>query len=402
MKYLYLLFLILLFISCQQTTEVIELPALRASSILEPDSVRAYILKYKDDNKEIAGSYLKRGKDIQEKDPKKSIYFYRRAITLYPNGEYYKTLGVMLMKNNMYKEANDVYSFICTPKYISSGRSEYLFAAPDKEIFYEYLIANMKYNGALNQYIVYQGNEMGFDIQSFKEKLLSDQRLQLDPKSIEYQNLLLTFMTQEEIEEYKTSQRVFNEFLTSIKDSSAIFEIDKKSVQKFNYSRFVDLMDGGEDFSVTDFYMYFLQEKQEFPNNWYAYNFNHRITISDSLKAVVYAIDTSATACPKDMRHIYHRLVTYKKNGKIIDSRIIAVQSGESLNTVSFNRDRFTIAEFKRVWKKPYSKTDFDNDIEATEMLRERSFHITSEGTIEEETIPAQPSNTIAVSDSAI
>lgn len=109
--------------------------------------------------------------------------------------------------------------------------------------------------------------------------------------------------------------------------------------------------------------------------------------MNDKITAVLYAIDTSEAGALKEMRHIYYRLATYSPNGQIIDSEIIAYQSGESLATVKFDKPGFTVTNFKRVWKKAYIKTDVDNSLLKTEPTGEKkSYTITPTGEIEEVT----------------
>lgn len=103
--------------------------------------------------------------------------------------------------------------------------------------------------------------------------------------------------------------------------------------------------------------------------------------------AVVYAIDSSETACPIDMRHLYHRLVTYDSVGNILDNKIVAFQAGEALQTAVINRNNIETTRYKRIWRKPYKKFDFDNFLECSEMIDIKRYHINPDGHIEENPI---------------
>jgi hypothetical protein len=375
-----------LFFSCNQEPikEIMEVPALRASSIYRHDSVYVYMKRYKDEHKGIAENYYNKGIALRETNPKKATYFLKRAITLNPTLEYYKELASLLSANGMFKETSELYAFIVEEANIKENNewiSTYIYDKPDSETYYEYIMAyilNYKY---LDGYILFQAKELSMNIEEFKTRLVSDKRLKIDPSSEAYKNIMLQFMTEEEIEEFKKSPSVYNDFLSSIKDTSRFFTINEKQVQNFNYNYSVEYE---EDFlNVSDLYIYFLKEKQENPKKWYDYNYNHLIHINDSINAVVYAIDTSENACPKDMRHIYHMLTTFNK-GKIIDQQLIAVQSGKDLMIAKFENDKVVRSEFNRYWEKPYQKNDFDNAILKTELIQEKTFLIKPDGSIEE------------------
>jgi len=142
-------------------------------------------------------------------------------------------------------------------------------------------------------------------------------------------------------------------------------------------------MAGPDDMLISEYFIHYLQEKRQDSNWRKPFNFNHRIKINDSVIAVIYAIDSSETACPKDMRCIYNRLVTYNTNGKIISSDIVTTQSGDELTTLHFNHNKYTVTHYKRYWEKPYVKGDFDNYLVKTEEFGDVDFEITPAGDIE-------------------
>lgn len=383
------------FASCNSQPEkiVVELPALRASSILEDDSVYAYLHRYGDSNKEMAESYAKKSIELQEKNPAKSVYYLRRAITLHPTLDHYKQLGSLLMDSWSYKDAAAVYWFLLNKAYVQEQdgkyKEEYLFGEPEMSIYRDYMVASIMNNNSFDAYPVYLAREAGLDIQELKNEIISDKRLKLDKKSSSYKNFLLQFMSDDEIEAFRKSPENFNNYLESFRDSSPVFDIDENNVRYFRYDDFNGMNYEGEDmgYTVSDLAMYFLEEMREKPNGWFVYNCNHIIKINDDITAVVYAIDSSATACPLDMRHIYHRLVTYNKRGNVLDSRVIAWQAGEELGTVQFDRNAFLVHEFNRTWKNPYDMNDFDNDLVKVEEKSVKSYRIDESGKILREEI---------------
>jgi hypothetical protein len=367
--------------------EIVEMPVLRASSLFNDDSVYTYLHLYEDIHGATSNYYIEKAEAIAESNPQKAIYYYKRSLTVHPSYGIYKKLGGLLMKEGMYSEADRVYSFITRKAYTSVPdgiKDDYLFQAPDEDLYYEYMLASTLSTGYFDNYFVYQAKDLNFDINKYKERLSSDPRLKFGKSSETYKNMMLAFMSDEEIEEYKRSPEVFSAFLSSIPDSSLQFIIDGKKVQDFDYSRSRYDGEGDDSYSISDFYIWFLKETEDNSNNWYDYNFKNVHSIGESVKAVLYSIDTSAISCPKEMRHIYWRVVTYGKDGKIIDSKVVATQAGEELKTAKINNDQITVSEFKRTWSKPYDKNDFDNDLKNTELVNTKSFKIKPTGEIVE------------------
>jgi hypothetical protein len=386
----------LLSLSCTRKTEtvVVELPTLPVSLIYSDDSVCSYIKMHRESNKGVADAYYEKALKLKEENPSRSVYFFKRAITLYPTVEFYKELGSLLIKEGNFKEAAELYSFISlTHEYYTEDKEwarRYVFEKPDEDTFYQYFFCSYL-NKSHAPYLIHEAKESGIDMENFKDRILSDNRLKLDTSSLDYKNMIMQFWTDEEIEAFRNSETVFKLFLSTIKDTAEIFEITKRGVQRFNYGNYyerdyVEYDEPGSS-SIEDMYVYFLKEKQDKPDNWYRYNYEHLVHLNDSVKVIIYSMDTSATGCPIDMRHIYHQLVTYGIDGKIIDSKIVAYQAGATLATLKFERDKFTISEFRRSWRNPYDQNDFDNDLIKTEAIGEKHFYINSHGKIGESVV---------------
>lgn len=374
--------------SCSTTPEqvIVELPALRASSIFRDDSVYAYMTNATDQQKQIAESYFKKGIEAKETNPKKAIYFLKRSITLHPTGDAYRELGKLLMSAKIYDEAYMLYGFLSRKAYLAQKDTvveKYLFGEPDTDIHYEYLLAFTMNSNYLDGYILHDMKNTGIDMEKIKKRLLSDPRFTYDTTSASFKNFMFQFLSDEEIKQLMNSEGNFRNFLASIKDTSLNFSIEENAVSVFNYDRYNGDYEA-EGLFVPDLYMHYLVEKKENPNGWFEYNSNHVIPISKDVTAVIYAIDTSETACPREMRHVYHRLVTYGKGGRIIDSKIVAWQSGEEMATFRYfgNGNYFVVTPYTRTWKKPYEKMDFDNYIISTEPGKQLSYTIDESGKI--------------------
>jgi hypothetical protein len=399
MKKIYFLSLLLIgLVACDKKveTEYHDVPALRASKIFQGDSVYRYLEKYKDANKSMADSYLKRSKEAENNDLSMAIYFCKRAITLYPELGSYKMLAGLIERTGDFNELNELYTLISNGNYVKDeahpdGENVYIFGMPDEDTYYEYMVSEILARNYLYGGFVYTARDNGYDVPKLKERLFSDKRLNIDMTTPDAKNMMLLFLSDEELAAYNKLESTFKEMLSSIKDVSPVFEINKDNVNDFDYNDFNGMGDNYEMEGPTLSYVFvnYLKEKREKPDEWYRYNYKHVIDISDSVKAVIYAIDTSETACPVEMRHIYHRLVTYNQKAEIISSQIVAMQSGEQLLTMSYNMNKFTVTGHRRKWKHPYDRRDFDNYLTGIEKIKEASYEIRPDGTIREVTVVA-------------
>jgi hypothetical protein len=376
-------------VSCEQKVETIvtEVPALSASSIYKADSVLQYKEKYGVSHSVMAESYLTKATEGSKEKIEKAIYCLKRAITLDPQLESYKKLGKLLETAKSYDEMFKVYDFVTSTIYLQNKPDvHYVFGMPDEDMFYETLVSEYLANKSISAYSIYKANDtQKIQMSNLKKRLQSEPRINMDTASIEWKNLMLQFLSPEEAKDYVQNENVFGFLRKSILDSSSVFSIDENKVQDFNYREseereYEDMDYGGNQ--LATFYSNFLVEKKAQANYWYNYNFTHKIKISDDINAIIYSIDTSALACPKSMRHIYHHLVTYNKKGEIIDNKVIATQAGEKLSTLKFVENKFVISNYKRTWKKPYNKNDFDNYLVNTEAMGEESYEIGSDGKI--------------------
>ncbi len=389
--FLYSIVTIILMGACSEKIEqvIVEVPAMHASEIYQRNDVKKYMLQYGSEHHDIAVSYKQKSVAVKDKDLKKAVYFLKRSITLEPTYESYLELINLLSADRDYTEASNAYNVLVSEEYYEeNGKwvSGYVFGKPDENLISDYIIVNILATNTIDYYILSLAGE-NMDKQKIRARLIADERFEYDTASVVYKNLMVQFWTDEEVEAYKKSQQNLNALFKSVADTSSVFQINQKNVNQFRYDDFngINYSDFEEGVNLAGMAVYYLKEKKDDPDKWLQYNINHSFHPYESLKALVYAVDTSVTACPIDMRAIYHRLVIYDANGDIISDKVLACQSGEILQTVSYNKDHFEITEYKRTWKNPYEKNNFDNEITKVEQLAKKTYSITPAGQIVEE-----------------
>jgi hypothetical protein len=367
--------------------EEIELPALRASSIYRLDSVEFYINQYGTQHQAIAAEYFKKGEALADKNPQKATWNMKRAITLHPQLSYYKKLGEHLMKSRDYQGAQYLYNFLVSKSgnYNENGEYEtyYLFEKPSEDEYYNWMLSGILADNHYSSYVVYQAYTDGINLVGLKNRLLKDERFKYNPADEAFKNFMFAFLSEEEQQNYCHDPANFQAFITRIPDSSNVFSIDQRTVSNFDYSRFY--YEGeGEDNPLTYVESNFLKERKDEPEMWLTYNCTHRMKISNDVQAIIYAVDTSALACPREMRHIYHKLATYNNAGEVLDTKVVAWQAGNTMASMTYDNGKVTVNQFNRSWNKPYDKEDFDNELVKTEPAGETTYMITSDGKITE------------------
>ena len=391
-KMMVAVFAVVTMVSCHPKviTIVKEVPVLRASSIYYDDSIYYFMEKYRDTNKEIAASYYKKGLEQENTNLAKAIYCIKRSITLQPELTRYRELAAMLYKAGMYEEMRELYRPIIE-KLNDYGAShfnrQFLFGKPDESLLTEYLTYNLlafnsNWDESAEDNYTFK-DEYGFDLRVLGKKVLSDPRFKFDTNSVQYKDIILSFLSDTEAVLYMKSEGVFSTFLNSIKDTSSVYEINKDSVAEFDYTHFKEMDEPGpQEITMENLNCIYLKECYG-KDSSLDYNFKHRFKINDSINAVLYAIDSSEVACPRDMRNIYYRLVTYGKKANIKADMVVACQSGEQLSFFKYNHGAFTVSYFKRYWENPYHKKDFNNHIQKVEQTEAKMFRIKPDGAIE-------------------
>lgn len=386
MKNVFIVSILFALFSCEDKVETkyFDVEALSASELYQSDSVFAYMNRYKDQNKDLANAYKEKAKQ-HANNPEKAIYYLKRSISLLPTQERYKELAELLSAQRRYDEVGKLYYLLLYQHHVTTTDQKkedlYLFGPPDEDMVYENLLNNFLHWNSINAEEVYLAEEMGFNPAVFKERLMEERRISINRNSPEFKNMLLQFLPFGHLDSIARQPETFRNFITSIRDTNEHFHINTKAVSDFNY----ELFKGGGDMmgvSQEAIDVFYLKEKQENKDKWFEFNFNHYYKAFPSVNVIVYAIDTSATACPREMRHVYHRLVTYTNDGQILDSKVIAYQSAEDVVTAEVNKNNITTLAIKRSWKKPYDKWDFDNQVTGVKTAGSERYEIQEDGSI--------------------
>ncbi len=392
MKYFLSCLSLLVLLACETKVETVykDVKALRASELYARDSVYAYMNRYKDQNKDLATTYYEKFKKEESTNPEKAVYDLKRSISVQPRIEAYKELASLLGKLGRNAEVYDLYSLFIYKLYLSNPGGNpiefFVFGPPDEDTYYEYLVAGILANSKLYNEDIYSARESGFNVDKMKERLIADERIHMDRNSEEFKYMLLQFLSYEDLESIAQKPESFQDFLKSIRDTSQEFSIDKNKASEFNYERFngIEEYDMGLVIDNDAIDVFYLPEKKENKNGWVQFNLKHRYQPIQNVNVVIYAVDTSETACPLEMRHIYHRLATYNDEGKLLDSKIISTQAGEDLMTADISGVQITTHLYKRSWKNPYKKTEFDNLLLNTQPLGSKKMVIGEDGSIRE------------------
>lgn len=390
MKKLIFIFSVTLIYSCSNNEIInyVEVETLSASSIYNNDSVYYFQNLIGEKNKQLAEDYKKKADEAEKKNIEKSLYYSKRAVTLNPSLENYLFLADKLEKNKKYEELEKLQALLIYPNTKKGEEYTFLFSKPDFNLIYSCLRTLINGKNSLYSFDWYILDDVGVDRAELRKKLLNDENITTDKNSEEFQLVLLQLLPYEEINKYAQTPEVFKKFISYIPEADATSEIDEHEIAEFKYNGSDDYYN--EDYmfvSKKSLYQYYLVEKQQNSGFWSMFNFIRKYTINPNVVALEYAIDSSETACPREMRHIYRRLVTYStKTAKAIDSKIIAYQSGEELMTAKITGKNIDVVTYTRKFKKPYNKKDFDNDLISVEKKGILQFSIGDNGNFSEPT----------------
>lgn len=368
-------------------TEVF-LPALRASSIENQDSVAWYIETYGEANKSLAGQYAKKSASLEDEFSAKAIWNLKRAITLHPTKKYYQELVALLMKAGQYEEAVRVSGILVSADQKKNAAGEwgsyYIFDKPNIDDFYNFLICSFVSGNAYELTMgIYGALSLDLDTKEIRARLEKDPRFTLKPGTPEYDNFALCFLTEAEIETYCNDPRNFEKFLSKMNSLKEPFLLSQRDITHFNYNEFNGMGNNSMDgYSMTNVEANFLAEVKASPGLWLQYNMLGKKQLNENVWVICYAVDTSAIACPVEMRNIYINMMTYTSKGDLIDSKIIAWQAPYTAATALFANNEVRITEYKREWKKPFERYEFDNDLKLTEQTGERTLSIAADGKI--------------------
>ncbi|HTA82067.1 MAG TPA: hypothetical protein VK783_03990 [Bacteroidia bacterium] len=399
------LLLVIGFIACKPKTEnvIVNIVPLRESSLYNAVDVYNFMSTYKDTNEQLAMEYYKK----YVAGMPEATYYLKRSLSLYPDYNHYRELGDQLCKEKKYVEMNELYRMLVFPLSAFSNKAfdrKYVlcpYAKPGMNLIVDYVISNILTSNTVWNSRAEESaltDSIGLKMNDIKNQVLNDPRIKLTAPTADNKNILWTFLTNDEKLAYFTNASLNDSISSHIDDTNTTFEIDKNNVSQFYYTygtagQFGRVYEQTE--GIHDKFDHLVQEDNEnsklsLNNRYHDINYERNFSLNDSVEILIYAIDTSAIACPKDMRHIYHRLVTYYNKGGIITTMVIAAQSGEELSTVKFNHNTFTITYYKRYWEKPYKQDDFDNHLSKIEQTDQSTFKIFPLGDIKKRFSPLQ------------
>jgi hypothetical protein len=372
----------------------VEVPALRVSSITNDDSVLLFIQSTGDQNKNLADQYAKKSRSFEQEFIDKAIWNAKRAITLHPTKERYELAASLMLKAKKFNDAVDILGFLIFPSIngknaAGENENQYLFEKPGSGNYRDFIIASLEsQSGYFDNYCMYLSKSQGIDMHDLKSSILKNNQFPLKEGTPAYDNFMLNFLSDAEIESFGKDVRNFDKFISRIPDLQEGFELTKNDLPKFDYRNYngTAYEDG---YTLVALEACFLAENKNDSRHWIRYNTIAKKQLNQKVGLVLYSVDTSANACPMSMRHVYYQLVTYSPLGEIIDSKIVAWQSGVALATARFNGTEITIQEYKRTWKNGYNKYDFDNDLLNTEWSGESKIQVNGDGKILPVDLPA-------------
>lgn len=365
-----------LLIGCNKTSvsiQTVELPTLRASDIY--DSFKLFEFKPTDKNKEIAEQYFQKGKDTLSTDLKAAIYYFKRSITLFPQEKSYLELGKIFLKSGNY-EFNALLNFMFfkTYNYDNKYNTDTIYFTNPSIEFYklavEFEIINKNFISLEFDNYVYSCQEKGYTIENIKNWIETSEILSETQKKESIANLIF-LKSEKELEEYKTSNINFKNYVSFFKSASSSFSINEKNVFNFDYK---DI----DDYLISAF----LYEKIKENNTYMRINYLYKCFENDSVIGVVYSFDKSDPAIQPKFRNIFYRLVTYSQNGNLIENLIIAYQADNELATCQYDKGIIKVNLYDRIWKQQFDNQNIDNEIKEINLIETIDYKIETNGKI--------------------
>lgn len=352
--------------------EVVYTYALKDSEIFNWNKVQSFEndaknfgLKEGFSTVDLANQFEYKGDSLEKLDVSKTLYLFKRALSVNPTEARYTKLAEYSMEQKNYRLAFQCYSLL------ENYNSKYKY----QKILVSLISSDSNYE------MDYSFSELEQDSTGMLKRLLDDELIKKDTTIL---NPLKNFETFLKLD--SDSVKKFNIFCAAFKDTSSNITVSEKDLLNFRYNTF---MGEGPNYSLENPYLYkkFILENKEV--KFFEINFKNNFKINDSVIAVIYKVDTSETACPREFRHIYHRIMTYTKDGKLLGNKILASQSGEQLGSYTINNKVIKVNNYKRVWRNGYQKSNFDNVLIRTEKIDDKKYMIEENGNIAPlETIP--------------
>ncbi|MCU0429777.1 MAG: hypothetical protein MUF42_07360 [Cytophagaceae bacterium] len=317
---------------------------LRPSNLYKADSVAAFIRSLGTQNQEKAIAYMEKSKALRDQNPEEAIYQIKKALTLYPETSWYKSLAELLMELNQYNEAHQAYSM-----YLLSEEK------PGKEEMLSIIKAAMLGDRVDARYAIgKRAQELGATAEDIKQ-LVKDPEIQhkLTPDDI---TDFLRFIEAVN-SEADTSVANYAMFLSAFKEIELPLQVNATDITKHTYSEEYFDYDPSKDYS--NFLYERLEQVNYYPDFDYKYTFR-----MGNYRAVVYSADTSAPASLRQNRCIIHRLCVYSSQGELLSSYPIGIHAGEQLVGYEILPNATVrMLAARRVWKNPFTKNDMANEV---------------------------------------
>ena len=378
-RLIYLIGFIICLSACESKTEIeeVEVPAIRASKLFYADSVYSYMIQNGDNYQHLSHSYLNKAK--QEKDPEKAIWFFKRAISLYPQVDSYRELGELCLNNKKYDDAYSCYNLIVDQAYIRINgdyKDIHIFGKPNAEDFENFIISGIYTNSFYDDLsrLVFKAINNGADKEQLKSFIYEDSRINLVSKPQLKKKLDLVFMDDEELEKYTEKTENFLSFIADFKILDEPFIVNFEDVQKFNYTEYQQEESDGVDLTYME--SNFLPQKKNNPDSYLKYNKIGKFLLPDSNIIAIYKTDESDYGIEKQKRNIAYFAAIYSRSGQLTDYKKIAWQESQTSATLNCSNNEFEISIFNRIWEKKEEVLSRDNELKNIVFSKKEAFKI--------------------------
>lgn len=352
-----------------------EYDHMKVSIIFKKDSVLKYASLYGEFNKDVAEKYAAKANALLSNDFRKAEYYYKKALTLYPNDKIYIEYGNALYEKGRYENAEEAYEMALelnaaqTPgQYFTIFKTGLLAGHP-------YMYDELgKFKSQLYSY------------EEIKQKVINDEIVKKKISPIQIQNFSQTIDNVWELQTYDASESSeggsFADYVKQFDPLTLPYSAKAKELRRFAYVR--GYFEGEDYDPTTDFSRF--EENSLFKTKSYCEtDFQHKVKEGDDRIILIHAADSSYDAVPADFRCVWHRLLVFNNTGELLDSRIIGMHAGDKLTTYSIGENLVISTEsFSRKWKKPFVRNEIDNEIVSTEKTGDAQYKITDAGKIEE------------------
>jgi hypothetical protein len=379
-KLYYLIFAIIFIVSCKSEIEKVEVevPAIRASKLFDADSVYSYMIQNGDKYQHLAHSYLNKAKE--EKDPEKAVWYFKRAISLYPQVDSYRELGALCLKNKKYQDAYDCYRLITHEAYLTikgDYNGVHIFGKPSQEDFENYIISG--YNSTTFYQdlsgLIYNSLENGADKKQLEQFVFSNSGIDFLTQPKLKKHIELIFLEEEELQKYTENIENFRTYIADFKNLDEPYLLNFEDIQKFEYQAYQQ-EEGSEEVDLGYLESNFLPQRKENPNSYLKYNKVAKLVFPDSSILAIYSLDSSDYGIEKQKRNISFYAVIYSAAGQIIDYKKIAWQENKTSATLSYSNSSFEISIFNRIWEKKEEVLSRDNELKNIVFSKKEAFKI--------------------------